>query len=151
MKKELIVILILVVVVGGIGAVLLFKGKNAYKTEPVEEAQTTPFTPGVIEEQEKTEVEEAERTGEVAEISMVSGNFFFEPKNLNLQKDKPIRIKFKNTGVHTFTIDELGVNVQLKNSEEIAEFTPTRSGAFRYYCAIPGHTEAGMFGSLKVQ
>jgi len=29
-------------------------------------------------------------------------------------------------------------------------FTPKTAGTYTYYCAIPGHTEAGQIGSLIV-
>ncbi|MCH8741541.1 cupredoxin domain-containing protein [Patescibacteria group bacterium] len=87
----------------------------------------------------------------IKEISMVSGNLFFNPKDLILIKDQPVKIVFSNSGTHTFTIDELGVNVPLQGSSATVEFTPTESGTFKYYCAVPGHREGGMEGSLKVE
>jgi len=92
-----------------------------------------------------------EITPSVKEISMVSGNLFFTPKDLTLTKDQPVKITFQNTGTHTFTISELGINVSLRGSSAIVEFTPTQSGTFDYYCAVPGHREGGMFGSLKIE
>jgi len=85
------------------------------------------------------------------EISMVSGSLFFNPENLTLAKDQTVKITFQNTGSHTFTIDEFGVNAVLSGSSATVEFTPTRSGTFQYYCAVPGHREGGMFGSLTVE
>jgi len=85
------------------------------------------------------------------EISMTSGNLFFGPRTLTLAKGQPVKINFRNVGVHTFTIDELGVNVTLRGSSGVVEFTPDRSGTFEYYCAVPGHRGGGMFGSLRVE
>jgi len=87
----------------------------------------------------------------VGEVSMVSGNLFFNPKTLTLAKNQPVKITFQNTGSHTFTIDELGVNIPLRGNTAVVEFTPTKSGSFEYYCAIPGHREGGMFGSVVVE
>lgn len=89
--------------------------------------------------------------GETMELHMVSGGFFFSPENLTLAKDQPVNITLQNSGAHTFTIDELGVNVPLRGSSATVEFTPTKSGTFEYYCAVPGHRESGMFGSLTVE
>ncbi len=83
-------------------------------------------------------------------INMVSGNFFFSPNNMKLVKGEKVKINFQNTGIHTFTIDELGVNVRLTGRSGQVEFTPNKAGKFRYYCAIPGHAEAGMIGGLEV-
>ncbi|MFQ6066607.1 MAG: cupredoxin domain-containing protein [bacterium] len=91
--------------------------------------------------------EERRKIVTIREISMSSGNFFFEPKNLVLRKGQPVRIVFQNSGVHTFTIDELGVNENLRGSEITVEFTPNRSGTFEYYCRYHG----GMLGQVKVE
>jgi nitrite reductase (NO-forming) len=82
---------------------------------------------------------------------MAAGNFFFSPSSMTLVKGQPVKITFQNSGTHTFTIDELGINEPLRGSSATIEFTPTQSGTFEYYCAIPGHKEAGMFGSLEVE
>lgn len=95
--------------------------------------------------------EEKRVPSEFQAIEMVSGNFFFTPKNLSLKKGEAVTIRFQNSGVHTFTIDELGVNIPLRGSSPVAEFTPEKSGTFEYYCAVPGHREGGMFGSLTVE
>ena len=57
---------------------------------------------------------------------------------------------FQNSGVHTFTVDELGVNIPLNGPVVTAEFIPEKAGQFEYYCAIPGHREGGMFGDMAV-
>ncbi len=87
----------------------------------------------------------------VNEISMFSDNFSFAPNKLILAKDQPVKITIQNTGFHTFTIDELGIDVPLRNGAEIVEFTPTQSGVFEYYCAVPGHRELGQVGLLTVE
>lgn len=87
----------------------------------------------------------------VKQIKMVSGNLFFNPKVLTLIKNQPVKITFQNTGVHTFTINELDVNLRFSESYAAIEFTPNKSGIFEYYCAVPGHRENGMFGSLTVK
>ena len=84
-------------------------------------------------------------------INITSGNLFFSPKTITVAKDQPVVINLQNTGTHTFTIKELGVNVPLSGNSPVVEFTPTESGTFEYYCAVPGHREGGMFGSLKVE
>lgn len=84
------------------------------------------------------------------EISMSSSNFSFSPKTLTLKEGQPVKITFANSGTHTFTIDELGVNESLSGGSVTVEFTPSKSGTFEYYCAVPGHKERGMIGSLTV-
>ena len=51
---------------------------------------------------------------------------------------------------HTFTIDELGINLQVPmGANELVTFEAP-PGAFRFYCDIPGHVDAGMQGTLVV-
>jgi len=85
------------------------------------------------------------------EISMESGNLFFSPDNLSLTKGEPVKLTFQNAGTHTFTIDELGIDVPIRGSSAVVEFTPNQTGTFEYYCATPGHRSGGMFGSLTVE
>lgn len=86
----------------------------------------------------------------VKEINMDAGYFFFRPGALTLKKGEPVRLIVSTTGTHTFTIDELGVNTALRDSQAIVEFTPNKTGTFTYYCAVPGHRQNGQFGTLTV-
>jgi len=95
--------------------------------------------------------EEALDSSTVQERNLTSGNLFFSPKILTVVKYKPVKINIQNTGTHTFTIDELGVEVLLRKSFETVKFTPATSGTFEYYCSVPGHRESGQFGSLMVE
>lgn len=87
----------------------------------------------------------------VKEIKMTAANFSFSPKSITVQKGEPVKIFFTNVGIHTFTIDELGVDVPLRGFSPVAEFTPTKTGTFEYYCKIPGHREAGQVGTITIE
>ena len=53
---------------------------------------------------------------------------------------------------HTFDIDKLGIHVQLApNSTTAVAVAPTGAGSLEYYCAVPGHRDAGMVGTIAVQ
>lgn len=140
MNKTIIWIIIILILAGG--AYFLFtdigkQGNEQTAVKSTEKASSYSLT-------DKSE------TTAVKEISMVSGGFFFSPNKLTLKKGQPVKINIKNSGVHTFTIDELGVDVPLTGQSTVVEFTPTKSGTFEYYCAIPGHRENGQFGSVIV-
>ena len=137
-KTVSIIVIALVIIIGGY---LIFRGGDAILEDS--ETQSTSLEDAVTSNEDELE--------SPIEISMVSGNLFFTPKNLTLAKDQPVRITFQNTGTHTFTIDELDVNITLRGSSGVAEFTPTQSGTFEYYCAVPGHRGGGMFGSVTVE
>lgn len=84
-------------------------------------------------------------------VSIQAGNFFFSPDILSVSKGDEVTVNIQNSGFHTFTVDELGVNETLRSDQETVTFTANKSGTFEYYCAVPGHRERGMFGSLTVE
>lgn len=53
---------------------------------------------------------------------------------------------------HDFVIDEYKVYAETPlNEEVVVEFVANRAGEFvYYYCAKPGHRQAGQWGTLKV-
>ena len=84
-------------------------------------------------------------------IALRAGNFFFSPEVLTVPVGEEVVLDVRSTGTHTFTIDELGVNVRFGTGKATVRFTPDRPGQFEYYCAIPGHRERGMIGMLTVK
>lgn len=155
MNKTALVIIVLVVIIGGY---LLLR--SSYKApQPNGQPQSAVPAPGqenvpeaiVAPDDTEEPLPNQETTQSAKEINMVSGNLFFSPDELILTKDQPVKIVFQNSGSHTFTIDQLGVDVRLQGSQEVVEFTPSQSGTFEYYCAVPGHWEGGMFGTLIVE
>lgn len=83
--------------------------------------------------------------------AMNAFNFGFSPSSLNAVVGQGTSLNITSDGTHTFTVDELSVNQPLSKGTNNVTFTPNRSGTFSYYCAIPGHRERGMVGSLSVQ
>lgn len=85
-------------------------------------------------------------------ISMSARSFSFSPKTLKAKIGESMVLEVQATGQHTFTIDELGVNISLPHGKTTrVEFTPSQTGTFTYYCAIPGHRQAGQIGTLTVE
>lgn len=85
------------------------------------------------------------------EFNVTSGYLFFKPSTIKAKVNKPVKITFTNTGMHDFTINELGVKVDLKGTRGVASFTPTKTGTYTYYCSVAGHKEGGMVGTLVVE
>ncbi len=58
----------------------------------------------------------------------------------------------KDSFAHSFDIDSLGIHLQLPaNSTSAVAIKPTAPGSLEFYCAVPGHREAGMAGTIAVQ
>lgn len=78
----------------------------------------------------------------------------FEQSELRVRAGQLVAFRLDNNdgGHHSFDIDELNVHAPMPiNSPGIAIFTPQTGGRYTFYCAIPGHTEAGMVGTLIVE
>ncbi len=61
-------------------------------------------------------------------------------------------VENRDSVAHSFDIDTLGVHVQIPGGATVAiAVRPTQAGPLEFYCAIPGHTEAGMAGTIDVQ
>lgn len=97
--------------------------------------------------------EEVEPPPEEVEVNVTAGEGYFEPDEITVDLGQDVTIVVENvTDVdHTFTIDELDVDVSLAPGEqEEVTFTAAEEGSFEFYCAEPGHRDAGMYGYLEV-
>ncbi len=57
----------------------------------------------------------------------------------------------KDDFAHTFDIDALNIHVALPaHSTTAVAIKPTAAGTLQFYCAIPGHRDGGMAGTLTV-
>lgn len=60
-------------------------------------------------------------------------------------------VENKDSFAHSFDIDSLNIHVQVPANSTIAvAVKPTAAGSLEFYCAIPGHKEAGMAGTIAV-
>jgi plastocyanin/mono/diheme cytochrome c family protein len=86
--------------------------------------------------------------------SVALHDIFFDPKEITIQANTAVKITLTNDGAgpHTFDIDALNVHSGEIAPGATATVTVNAApGQYQYYCAIPGHKEAGMVGTLTVQ
>jgi len=67
-----------------------------------------------------------------------------------------LRLENADGASHSFDVDELNVHALMPGGKSsLALFKPTKSGAYTFYCGIPGHydkaTGEGMHGTLIVE
>jgi uncharacterized cupredoxin-like copper-binding protein len=81
----------------------------------------------------------------------------FDPATITVRANTPVSVTLDNSGaalVHDFTVDNLGgAQVQAKaqpRQRASAQFTAATPGTYQFYCAEPGHKEAGMVGTMTV-
>lgn len=86
--------------------------------------------------------------------ALVSGRNTFDRTELQARVGESIALRLENsdTQVHYFDIDAFDVHVPMPTGKPaLTLFTPTMPGTYTFYCHIPGHTEAGMVGTLIVE
>ena len=157
MKKAAAVVVILLILGGGYW---LFRKKpasqesqNQHTSMPAEKPkpETSEKPAGEESKKETSPKVEPPPVQTVQEISMTTGSFFFSPNVITLTKGRPVKITIQSSGRHTFTIDDLAVNQSLPDGTSVVQFTPNQAGVFIYYCAIPGHRQAGQWGTVTVE
>lgn len=129
--------------------------------EPAEEDEDPAdvYPPGEIDFDPPDENDEDEEEPDYTEpadleFNVTAGNGFFDPDVITVEQGQTVHVTVENTGdiVHTFTIDEFDVHVSLDpGDQQEVTFTATEAGTFEFYCAEPGHYEAGMYGTLIVE
>jgi plastocyanin len=81
-----------------------------------------------------------------------SHDIYFEPAELSIPADTDVTVQLPNEGVtpHNFSIDELGIDVDIAPGATEETVINAPAGTYEYYCNIPGHKPAGMVGTLTV-
>jgi uncharacterized cupredoxin-like copper-binding protein len=91
----------------------------------------------------------------LAELPVVAAaGVRFEQPELRAQAGETVALRLENRDAagHSFDIDELNVHVAMvPGAAGLALFRPEAAGAYTFYCAVPGHREAGMVGTLIVE
>ena len=154
MKKIIIITLLII----GIVVIAIFAGKskspepqldldNARDTQTNSETVASDIP---VFETGSSFADETNVTGNKKIINMDSQITGFTPNIVDAIAGEPIVIHLTSSGEHTFTIDELNVDVKTPNGETAFSFTPEKAGIFEFYCAIPGHREQGQWGSIRM-
>lgn len=84
---------------------------------------------------------------------LTAENTAFAETSIEIQTGEVLGLFIVNRDgfAHSFDIDALDIHVQLPaNATTAVMVKPTTAGTLEYYCAVPGHREAGMVGSLTV-
>jgi plastocyanin len=89
-------------------------------------------------------------TPQSGDIVLVASNVEFEPTRLSaVAEDVGVFIENDDPVRHTFSIDELDVDLELPGGKSARiEFT-AEPGTYEFYCAVPGHED--MKGELVVK
>ena len=117
-------------------------------------AQTAaePATPAAGGATPAAEGAEQAAAGAGEAVDVVSHDIFFEPDELSIPADSDVTVHLPNEGVtaHNFSIDELGISVDIAPGATEETVINAPAGSYEYYCNVPGHKQAGMVGTLTV-
>jgi len=85
-------------------------------------------------------------------VEVVSFDIYFEPAEFSIPADTDVTVLLPNDGVtlHNFSIDELGISVDIDPGATQETVINAPAGEYEYYCNVPGHKQAGMVGTLTV-
>lgn len=104
--------------------------------------------------------EGAAPTGEaVTEVTVEGTEMSFSPAEITAPANSTLTITFENAGgvLHDLTIDKDGSGQKVTAqadpgaSESIEVKTGAAGSTLEFYCAQPGHKDAGMVGTITVQ
>jgi nitrite reductase (NO-forming) len=99
--------------------------------------------------------------GGANEITIASYDIYFDPKDVSIPADKDVTITLPNHGVtgHNFSITDhknenlpfepIDIDIDPGKTEQVTINAP--AGAYYFFCNIPGHEAAGMWGTLTVE
>jgi len=61
-------------------------------------------------------------------------------------------VENRDSFAHSFDVDALNIHVQVPANSTVAlSIKPTGAGRIEFYCAVPGHKDAGMIGNIDVR
>ncbi|WP_199616290.1 cupredoxin domain-containing protein [Paenibacillus alkalitolerans] len=87
------------------------------------------------------------------ELNITASDFAFSPNTLKLKAGTPYLITFYNNGSveHDFAVSALDIHIHAMPGESVqSSVTIAEPGVYRVKCTLPGHEEAGMFGTITV-
>lgn len=117
------------------------------RVESEGEVTITPIVPDAEEEEEDPIV----AVDVALSVNMAAKNFSFTPSTITAQTGQQVNVTFTNEGVHTFAIDELGLDKKVNAGGTISFTAPSTPGNYRFYCSVGSHAALGMEGTLIVQ
>lgn len=86
-------------------------------------------------------------------VQVIAREFYFQPSELRVRVGETVNLEFKDEGMmfHTFTVRELGIDLRANPGQSISgALRADRPGTFTFICAVLGHAQLGMRGSIVV-
>ena len=86
-------------------------------------------------------------------ITVTIRDFSFTPSQLSIPANvaTPVTITNEGANTHTFSIDEFELSLELAPGESTTVTLTALPGEYAFYCAVPGHRDGGMEGTLSAE
>ena len=94
-------------------------------------------------------------------VSIDSYDIYYKPNLVTIPANQDVTIELPNKGAsaHSFIISDhnnanvknLNIDVEMQPGETKSVTVNAPAGNYYFYCDIPGHEQAGMFGYLQVK
>lgn len=159
MNRNIVIALVVGLVIL-LGVVFVMNSQNSGQTQQTGQSQITetPNTAPTVAVS-PTETEDASGSGDAMEgsvkaFTVESNGLSFTPNKLTVKAGDKVTITYKNNvETHNLVIDEFSVKTKLLNAgqQESLEFVAAKKGVYEFYCAVPGHRQSGMVGTLTVE
>ena len=104
--------------------------------------------------EEQGSIDRTGHAGETVEIEVENDGFLYYPAEIIVTEGTTVELTFVNTGGrHDWNLDvfEVDMPVIRGGNETTATFTADEAGEYEYYCSVPGHRAAGMWGYFIVE
>jgi len=78
-------------------------------------------------------------SGKVQEVTLGMKNYNYYPNTIKVKVNQPVRIYLDKSVVgcyRSFTIRDFGIAKYLQSEKDYVEFTPTKTGSFRFACSM---------------
>ena len=91
--------------------------------------------------------------GAATEVTIEGVDINWNQKEVTIAANTDVRVILPNLGQaqHNFSIDALGISVDMPVGQTVETKINAPAGTYEYYCNVPGHAQAGMVGKLIVQ
>jgi uncharacterized cupredoxin-like copper-binding protein len=119
-------------------------------TEPIDAGTGDP---GAVGETGETAEEPVDETEAAEPVTVIAHDIYFDPTDITIPADTDVTFVIPNEGaaLHDFVIDELDISTDdIAPGSQIEIVINAPAGTYEFYCSIPGHREAGMWGTLTV-
>ena len=121
--------------------------------DAAEQTVDTANEDAAVDEEQAADEAAGEVPAEAAAQTVTSFDIYFEPKEITIPSGTDVTFTLPNDGVtlHNFSIDDLGIDVDIDPGATQEVVINAAPGSYEYYCNVPGHKAAGMVGTLIVE